>query len=107
MSARFVEGSDVFFEIETGDSTLGSHTGLTMWYIPPNADGSHGDPSTKLSVSGTAIAGESGNSVNQGASVNLIFGLYSFWSESNNPSGKHCVSPAFDVISEKRGTIRP
>lgn len=106
MTNRFFQSQHLIFEVDTLDSNLSSHTNRRIYYIPPNANGTAGDISTVQYVAGTAVAGISGNSVNQGAEITLAFGVYVFWSESDNPSNKHCVSPAFEVLVEKRGTVR-
>lgn len=106
MSDRYVEGADLILEIETGDPTFSSHTAKTIWYIEPESDGTAGAAADKLSVAGTAVAGEDGNSVNQGEAITLIPGVYVYWSTSTNAAGKKCASPAFEVLVEKEGTVR-
>lgn len=104
---RYVETQGLAFEVETKDTTLSAHTNKRIYYIPPKADGTAGAIADVLFVSGTAIAGITGNSVNQGTPVTLIYGVYSFWSESTNAAGVPCVSPAMGLVVEKRGTVRP
>lgn len=106
MADRFVESQAVKLEVETGDSTFSTHTNKKVYYIPPTTEGLAGVIESVLNVAGTAVPGETGNSVNQGASITLIAGVYAFWSESDDGSGGHCVSPASEMIVEKRGTVR-
>jgi len=106
MSSRLVETQHVIFEVETLDSELPMHTGLRIYYIPPNEDGTPGLEEDALYVAGTAVEGLNGDSVNQGAPVLLSMGVYSFWAESTTPSGRHCVSPALEALVEQRGTVR-
>lgn len=106
MTARYVEGQGLILEIETGDTTLSSHSLRRIYYVPPAADGTPGDISTKAFVVGVPVAGEAGNSVNQGAAITLIAGVYRYWSESVNTAGQQCISNAFDVVVEKKGTVR-
>jgi hypothetical protein len=106
MADRYVETAGLILEVETGDPTLSSHTGRKIMYIPPGTDGLKGDISTVAEVTGTAVAGEDGDSVNQGAPITLVAGILTFWSESVNPGGVPCVSPAFEVPVEKKGTVR-
>ena len=104
---RYVETQGLAFEVETEDTTLSTHTNKRIYYIPPKTDGTPGDIANVLFVSGTAVAGLFGNSVNQGTPVILIHGVYSFWSESISSGGVQRVSPASGLIVEKRGTVRP
>lgn len=106
MASRFVETQDLILEVETGDSTLPNHLNRKIWYIEPNEDGTQGLEEDAVSVDAEAVAGDSGDSVNQGEAITLIPGVYSFWSESDDVTGLHCVSPAHQVLVEQRGTVR-
>lgn len=106
MPELFQAGQEIFLEIETKDSTLSSHTNRKIWYVLPTSDGKPGDVATAISLAGTAIAGLNGNSVNQGTSITLTAGPLRYWSESDNPAGGHCESPAFEIIVDPRGFVR-
>ncbi|MEO7958416.1 MAG: hypothetical protein ABIW76_17170 [Fibrobacteria bacterium] len=106
MTDRFIETQDLVLEVETLDSTLGNHTGRKICFIPPDDEGMAGVIADVEEVVGAAVAGKNGTSVNQGESITLALGVYVFWSESVNSAGKKRVSPAFEVLVEKRGTVR-
>ena len=103
MAETFKETAGLALEIETLDPSLASHTNLKVWYIPPQADGDRGLLANALSVSAVAVAGIKGSSVAQNSPITVIKGIYTYWCESDNPAGLHCVSPAFDffVISRE------
>ncbi len=103
---RYVETAGLIIQVETGDPTLSSHSNRKIWYIPPTSGGLKGDISTALSVAATAVAGENGASISQGAVIILTAGLLVFWAESTNTGGVPCISPAFEAAVEKRGTVR-
>lgn len=102
---RLFATQDVIFEVETGVD-LSTHTTIRLYYIPPSS-GQPGAVADAVYITGTAIAGTTGNSVNKGALIeNLAIGPYVFWSESDNSGGQHFVSPAKEALVEQRGTIR-
>lgn len=103
---RYVETAGLIIEVETGDATLSGHSNRRIYYIPPASDGTKGPISNVQSVVAAAISGENGDSVSQGAAIILTAGLLVFWAESTNAGGVPCVSRAFEVPVEKRGTVR-
>lgn len=106
MTDRFVETAGLIIGVETGDPTLSSHSNRKIYYIPPNSDGTKGPIENAVSVNASAVAGENGNSQAESTAIILTAGVLVFWAESTNPGGVPCASPAFEVLVEKRGTVR-
>jgi hypothetical protein len=104
MAETLKETAGLALEIETLDPSLASHTNLKVWYIPPQANGDRGLLANALPVLAIAVAGLKGNSVAQGTPITIVKGIYTYWCESDNPAGLHCVSPAFDLFVIGRET---
>lgn len=99
MSEQYFETQDLRVEIDTEDDDLGNHTVRRIYFIYTDPDGEEAEPDFK---SGQVVD----DSVMFADLDPLEAGTYRVWAESVNADGKQCVSPAFLIPAEARGTVR-
>ena len=94
-----METQDLTVEIETSDTALSAHTEKRIYYIHVDPDGVEAAEAFEAS---TVIE----TSVHQASLPPLEIGTYRVWAESLDASGNKCISPAFSIPVEARGTVR-